>query len=85
MAMNDQEATKYAEANFQSIRVDMARGQGESLTAFAELLGCSGSSIAALGQTTQSHYAEIFSSDQVTPIQMVKSVRKYSTVCAPVI
>ncbi len=83
--MNDQEATKFAEANFQSIRVDMARGQGESLTAFAQLLGCDGAAIETLGESAQKHYSEIFNSDHVTPVEMVKSVHKFSPACTPAI
>src|SRR4051812_6237663 len=38
---NETEAIKYAEMNFQSLKVDAARGNGESLNALADIMGCS--------------------------------------------
>lgn len=75
LTKNDIEAEKYAEANFQSLRVDMARGQGESLTAFGQLLGCKDASLPELGKLTRAHYSEIYPESDVTPVQMILSVR----------
>ncbi len=75
LVKNDIEAEKYAEANFQNLRVDMARGQGENLSAFGQLLGCQDSSLADFGQMTRTHYSEIYPQSDVTPVQMILSIR----------
>lgn len=75
LAKNDIEAEKYAEANYQNLRVDMARGEGESLMAFGQLMGCGDASLAQFGQMTRTHYNEIYAQDDVTPVQMILSIR----------
>jgi hypothetical protein len=72
--VSNKDAAKYAEANFQNLRVDMARGKGENLSAFAQLIGCSNSSVPAFGQMARAHYQNIFPSANVTPVQMMKAV-----------
>lgn len=71
----DHEARYYAQANMPNLKVDMARGEGESLTAFAQILGCKESGIPAFGQLVQSRYSQIFPADSVTPDQLVMSVK----------
>jgi hypothetical protein len=72
--VNNKDAAKYAEANFQNLQVEMARGKGENLSALAQLLGCNDASIPAFGQLTRSKYQNIFPSSEVNPVQMLNSV-----------
>ena len=74
VGIGNKDAAKYAEANFQNLRVDMARGQGENLAALAQLLGCSDASVPAFGQMTRARYQNIFPSTAVTPVDMIKAV-----------
>jgi hypothetical protein len=58
--MREKEAEAFAEANMQNLEVDMARGHGESLTAFAQILGCNQNAIPSFGHMTQSKYENLF-------------------------
>lgn len=55
----DRPAFDYAMYNRDALTIDMARGHGESLAAFARTLGCSDGVVGAFGQMTQSHYEAI--------------------------
>ncbi len=70
---NEKEATSFAEANLPSLKIEMARGQGENLTAFAQTLGCSDPS--ALAEMAKSKYSEIFPTGSTDAHQMLDSVR----------
>jgi Protein of unknown function (DUF3015) len=72
----EKEAVTFAEANIQSLKVEMAKGQGENLSAFAQLLGCHQEAISAFGQMTQSKYETLFPSEKVVPVQVLDSVKK---------
>ena len=72
-AYQEKEATIYAEANMPSLKVEMARGQGESLSAFSQVLGCSDAG--AFGQMTKSKYQTIFPSSDVDAHQMLSNVK----------
>ncbi len=75
IVFNDKEATIYAEANLQNLKIDMARGSGESLTAFAQTLGCGKEVTPAFGEMTQKHYQNIFPNADVLPIQFLESIK----------
>jgi hypothetical protein len=66
----------FAEVNFESLAQDMAKGQGEHLTAFAQLLGCSEESADELGRLTQRNYTEIFSREAMTALDLVDAVKQ---------
>ena len=73
IVMLDKEATHYAEANFENLKVDMARGEGENLSTFAQILGCKANSVSDFGQMTRAHYSDIVSS--TTPSALIQSVQ----------
>ena len=75
IVFNDKEATMYAEANLQNLKIDMARGNGESLTAFAQTLGCGKEVTPAFGEMTQKQYQNIFPAADVLPTQFLESVK----------
>jgi hypothetical protein len=66
----------FAEVNFESLAQEMAKGQGEHLTAFAQLFGCPHASLSEFGRLTQRHYTEIFSRDGMTPLDLVDAVKQ---------
>jgi hypothetical protein len=66
----------FAEVNFASLAQEMAKGQGEHLTAFAHLLGCSADSLNEFGLLTQRNYTQIFSHDTLTPLDLVDAVKQ---------
>ena len=66
----------FAEVNFESLAQEMAKGQGEHLTAFAQLLGCPNASLSEFGRLTQRNYTQIFSRDGMTPLDLVDAVKQ---------
>lgn len=64
----------YVEANRVALANDIARGQGETLTALTEVYGCSYDS--AVGATLQKNYKSIFPSETVTSEEITTSLNK---------
>lgn len=56
VALADKEKEFFANANFESLKQEMAQGQGENLAAFASLYGCSSG---AFAQSVKSNYGTI--------------------------
>lgn len=71
VALEDSEARSFAEANFESLREEMAQGQGENLDVLASLMGCDA---AMLGQRVRADYGSIFDRSDVTPEIMLERV-----------
>jgi hypothetical protein len=74
--MREKEAEHFAEANMKNLEVEMARGHGESLSAFAQILGCKQGAISSFGHMSQSHYENIFPNATVEAPVFIKSVEK---------
>lgn len=73
--MVEKEAQYYAETNLPSLKVDFARGEGDSLTTFATIIGCQESAIPAFGELMQTRYSEIFPNDKINANEFVQAVR----------
>lgn len=71
----EKEAIYFAESNMTNLKIEMARGQGESLTALAEILGCKGQAAESFGTMTRSKYSNILPASNVTPIQMLENIQ----------
>lgn len=54
------EQNRYAEANYESLKQDIARGEGEKLRNFASLFGCYGESSQYFADFAQGHYELLF-------------------------
>jgi hypothetical protein len=67
----DAELRKFAAANLDQLARDMARGEGETLGAFAHLLRVPAEQQGALGAFTQAHFVELFPNDAVTSNEMI--------------
>lgn len=75
IVMADKEAQYFAETNLPNLKVDFARGTGDSLTTLASILGCEESSVGAFGELMQSRYSEIFYSQNVSAQEFVQAVK----------
>ena len=73
IVMREQEAVMFADANFQTLKVELARGEGESVAAMAELVGCQ-SSVAPFGAAAKARYSELFPASSTTSSDLVKSL-----------
>lgn len=68
------EAEVFAEVNLDSLRREMALGQGEYVTAFASLLGAKGDQIPALVSLFQKEYSRLFPTANTTSGEMLSSL-----------
>jgi hypothetical protein len=59
------EVEVFAEVNLDTLRREMAAGQGEFVNSFAALIGARGEEIPAMVQTFQTQYATLFPTDLV--------------------
>ncbi|MEW6776281.1 MAG: DUF3015 family protein [Bdellovibrionota bacterium] len=71
----EREQEMFVEVNHDHIARDMAAGEGEFLTAFADVLGCGEDLHGQFASTTKAHYGEIFASDATTPAETLQSVK----------
>ena len=67
------EALKYAEANFDSLKMDISRGQGESLQTVATLLGCNSTAAQEFSKLSQEKFLEIVPENS-QPVQVIDSL-----------
>ena len=67
VASKTQEA--FFEANFANIQKDAASGQGEYLTAFADLMSCSESARPTINKIAQESYEKVFPTAKTTSAQ----------------
>jgi hypothetical protein len=65
----------FAEANIENLKVEMSRGEGEYLMAFADTLGCGMAAKDAFYQLTKKEYSTIFNKGDETPTQMLNNVK----------
>ena len=64
VTLQSKEQDYFAEANFETLKNEMAQGQGENLAAFASLFGCSDKGSARFSATMQQNYQSIFNGAQ---------------------
>ena len=67
----DAELRRFAAANIDQLARDVARGEGEALSAFAYLLGVPTAQQGAFGAFTQVHFVELFPNEGVTSNEMI--------------
>ncbi|MBV9080578.1 MAG: DUF3015 family protein [Elusimicrobia bacterium] len=70
------EAEVYAEVNLESLRREMAAGQGEFVTSFAALIGARGEQIPQMVQLFQKNYDKLFPTAGTTSGEMMSSLSK---------
>ena len=69
---------EFVNGNLDTLARDMASGSGESLATLAELAGVPAAERAAFYAKLQAHYADIFTSADVTSDQVVDNLAKQS-------
>ncbi len=69
----DAQMRRFAAANLDQLARDVARGEGETLEAFAHLLGVPSEQRAAFGAFTQAHFVALFPHEGVTSNEMIDS------------
>jgi hypothetical protein len=69
------EAEVYAEVNLDSLRREMAMGQGEFVTTFASLIGASDKNQVAMVKMFQSNYETLFPSSTTTSDELLASLK----------
>ena len=71
----DRPAFEYALNNYDSLTIDMARGHGENLTAFARTLGCADGAIEQFSRVAQRHYDDITGAGIQDALRFFKNVK----------
>lgn len=66
----------FAGANLDNLARDMAMGQGETLDAFASLVGVADADKAEFFLFTKTHFNDLFADDEVTAGQMLASLNE---------
>jgi len=66
----------FVESNYPSLAKEMAVGEGENLTALADLMGCSANQTGSFAVFAKQNYSSIFASDQTTPSEMLNTLKK---------
>jgi len=72
----DARVQMFASANLDRLARDMAAGQGETLDAFAQLIGIRDGDRPAFYAFTQAHFADLFASNEVTSTEMLGSLER---------
>jgi hypothetical protein len=72
IVQRDKEAQYFAEANYHLLMMEMAQGNGESLANFAAIMGCNARAFAS---GVQSHYGEIYPSQDVPADAVLENVK----------
>lgn len=70
---NDKAAADYVATNFESLKNELSKGQGEYVSALANVMGCQNSS-AQLGQTLQQNYDQVVAPAQ-NAADLYKNIR----------
>jgi hypothetical protein len=68
-------AEVYAEVNLDSLRREMAQGQGEFVATFASLLGARGENVDALVKIFQTNYTMLYSSSDTSATELLSSLQ----------
>jgi len=77
-AKNEESAVKYAATNFDELKIEMAEGQGEYLTAFARTMGCNAAAASEFSHMTQVKYEAITTGGSLDFYENVKKEIKAS-------
>jgi hypothetical protein len=65
----------FVEANYNSLMIDMAKGEGEYVSALGYVMGCGPDHVGSFSDMTQKHYGDIFTSDAVGPQQLIQNLK----------
>lgn len=68
----EKERLKFATENYYEIAVESAKGNGEYLTAYGELMGCQSTYAQKFSDKMRENFGHIFSESEVSPEDLVK-------------
>lgn len=71
---NESKEIHFAESNFNSLMVEMAKGQGEYLKGFAMVMGCKENQTNDFSRAVQKNYNNLFPNQGSNPSQLVNDV-----------
>ena len=71
----DVEAATYAFTNFDSLKSDMSKGDGETLAGLGRLMGCNDASLGAFSSSVKSQYETVFPTANTAPEEMFYNVK----------
>lgn len=71
----ESEQSLFVASNYDNLVKQMAVGKGEDLNTLAGLLGCTGNKAEEFASFTQRNYSSIFANAQVTPSEMLVSLK----------
>ncbi len=74
LVKDEYKVTAFTTLNFQNLKEDMARGQGEYLTSLGTLIGVPADHQAEFFALTQAKYPFLVSSDRTTPGEMLAAL-----------
>ena len=72
-AAQDIDRANYAVTNFETLKIEMASGRGETLEGFARVMGVE--NVKAFGELTQKHYQHIYLRSDTSAVEMYKNVK----------
>ena len=70
-----QKAVEFAKVNWMQLSANMAKGEGEHLSAMADLLGVKAAQKSAFYSMTKVKFSQLFPSNEVTPEQLVQRLK----------
>lgn len=77
IVLHEQESLHFATQNYFEILAQASRGQGTTLAAFSDTIGCPVASRAYFAEKFQKNFVQVFSSSQVGPEKMLQEVYRF--------
>ncbi len=72
---NDVEIEKYIATNIHNVKVDMARGEGETLITLGLMMGCESNALSQFKAAAASEFSEIFKSNSTTGAEAYQNMK----------
>ena len=76
LVLKEKESLYFATMNKYELKRDMAKGEGEYLSAFAYTMGCLSSAQGRLNQSLRSSFSRVYPNSEVAPEQVLLEVYK---------
>jgi hypothetical protein len=70
---NEMQGIHFAEANMNSLAIEMAKGNGEFVNGFASVFGCQNAK--AFGSMVQNQYTSVLPNEKVTGVELYNNVK----------
>lgn len=68
----EKERIKFATENYFEIAADSAKGSGQFVAAYGELMGCNPASLQKFSNQMKKHFPKIFNAEEINPENLVK-------------